>query len=53
MSDFRLRFTADALGVLDVTSSELLVEGRTDSTKSIQAEAYKLNVYGESLAALV
>ncbi|KAL1946112.1 hypothetical protein VTO73DRAFT_15239 [Trametes versicolor] len=25
--------------------SELLVEGRTDSTKSIQAEVYKLNVY--------
>lgn len=45
-SDFALKFSPEALGLLDTVHAELLVEGGKKAADAIRAELYKLNVYG-------
>ncbi|KAI0629944.1 hypothetical protein C8Q77DRAFT_1035297, partial [Trametes polyzona] len=45
-SDFMIRFSPEAAGILDIVRSELLVEGRGKDAQNVRAELYKLNVYG-------
>ncbi|KAH9886959.1 hypothetical protein C8Q73DRAFT_266812 [Cubamyces lactineus] len=44
-SDFAMNLSPDALGILDTTRNELLLETRS-RMEPIRAELYKLNVYG-------
>lgn len=48
-SYFALKFSPEALGLLDTVHAELLVEGGKKATDAIRAELYKLNVYGRAL----
>ncbi|KAI0823255.1 hypothetical protein BC628DRAFT_601435 [Trametes gibbosa] len=46
-SEFMLGLPLDNVGLLDIIRTELLLEGRTGTTRDlVRAELYKLNVYG-------